>query len=520
MTEPMTEALTEALTEPVTEPGAETTASTRPVVDHEVVVVGAGFGGIGQAIALKRAGIHDFVLLEKASGVGGTWRENVYPGVACDVPSHLYSFSFEPNPGWSREYATGEEIRAYLQHCVVKYYVEPHLRLDTMLVGARLDQSSGVWTLSLATGDGGSYELTCRSLVLALGALHVPAFPDIPGLGDFPGPVMHTGAWDSSVSLAGKRVAVVGTGASAVQVVPQLAGTAAHLTVFQRTPPWILPKHDAGISSGRRGLFARFPSLMSGKRVLLFWRMESAVVGFTRLPRLMRLAEQQARSHLQSQVTDPVLRAALTPTDLIGCRRVVLASDYYPVFARNDVTLQTGPIQRVDGNALVTPAGAVEVDAVVLATGFVLNGSYRHVEVLGADGHALHEQWARDQQAYYGVMVDGFPNLFTVLGPNSGLGHTSLLLISEAQNRMVVQAIRERDRRRAGSIQVRTAAQDQFNGRVQQRSRRAVWLSGCRSWYLDQDGVNRALWPWSTLAFRRRTRVLHTDDFWFGQLRP
>ena len=487
-----------------------------PPLDYEVVVIGGGFAGIGMAIALKRKGIHDFVVLEKGEELGGTWRDNTYPGCACDVPSHLYSYSFELKPDWSRAYATAPEILDYLKHCATKYGVDAHLRLGTRLDGARYEEGSGTWRITARTPTG-IVQARCRSLVLAVGALHEPARPDIAGLDDFAGPVVHTAAWDHSVAWQGKRVGVVGTGASAIQVVPQLAPLTSSLTVFQRTAPWLLPKDDPEFSAAAKRRFARWPWLARLKRASIYWTNEARVIGFTRHPRAMRIAERMARKHLHAQVADPVLRERLTPDYTLGCKRVIPSSDYYPALQRAGVHLETTRIARVEGDAVVLADGRrVPVDALVLGTGFDVIGGYQHVQVIGAGGRDLGQEWAKAPEAHLGTVVEGFPNLFTLVGPNTGLGHTSMIVMIEAQVELVLQAMRERDRRGARSIEVDAAVQERFNQEVQQRSASAVWLSGCRSWYLDAAGVNRALWPGSTVEFRRRTARLQPQDYRFG----
>jgi cation diffusion facilitator CzcD-associated flavoprotein CzcO len=490
-------------------------------VDHEVVIVGSGFAGIGQAIALKRNGIDDFVILEKAGALGGTWRDNTYPGCACDIPSHLYSFSYEPNPQWSRTYSPAAEIHGYLKGCSARYGVDPHLRVNQRLEAARYDEATGIWTLT-STGLGlssGRHEIRCRAVVLALGALHEPAYPDIPGLEGFTGDSMHTAAWDHSISLQGKRIGVLGTGASTIQVVPEIADLAAHLTVFQRTPPWILPKADHEFSAATRARFARFPLLAKAERARIYWQNESRVMAFASRPSLMRFVAMLARRHLRKQVPDPMLRAELTPGYTIGCKRILVSNDYYPALSRQNVSLVTTPIDHIEGSTVVTADRARhDVDVLILGTGFRPNGSYDHIAVTGVGGRNLAQEWAVAQEAHLGLTVAGYPNLFTLVGPNTGLGHNSMLIMIEAQVELVVQALRERDRRGATSIAVRPEVQAQYNAELQDRSRAAVWLTGCRSWYLDASGHNRAMWPGSTVAFRRRTRHLREDEYCFGDV--
>ena len=493
-----------------------TAASAAPRLDYEVVVVGSGFAGIGMAIALKGRGIHDFVVLEKADDLGGTWRDNTYPGCACDVPSHLYSYSFEPKHDWSRAYATAPEILDYLRHCSRKHGVDPHLRFGARLDAARYEEESGTWRLTVRTRTGIA-QARCRSLVMAVGALHVPARPDISGLDDFTGPVVHTAAWDHSVPLQGRRVGVIGTGASAIQLVPEVAPQAARLTVFQRTPPWVLPKEDPEFSEAAKRRWARWPWLARLRRAAIYWQNESRVLAFSSHPKAMKVAERMARRHLRAQVADPALRDRLTPDYTIGCKRILVSGDYYPALQRENVDLETTAIARVEADAVVLTDGRrVEADTLVLGTGFEVIGTYQHLEVLGVGGRDLGQEWAKAPEAYLGTAVEGFPNLFTLVGPNTGLGHTSMILMIEAQVGLVLQAMQERDRRGARSIEVDPQAQEQFNRAVQERSASAVWLTGCRSWYLDSSGVNRALWPWSTVAFRRRTARLRAEHYRFG----
>ena len=451
-------------------------------VDHEVVIVGSGFAGIGQAIALKRTGTDDFVILEKAGALGGTWRDNTYPGCACDIPSHLYSFSYELNPHWSRTYSPAAEIRRYLEHCSARYGVDPHLRFNQALVAARYDEASGIWTLTIDDPDlgldvghdpaTGRHEIRCRALVLALGALHEPAYPDIPGLDGFTGSLMHTATWDHSIALQGKHIGILGTGASTIQVVPRIADQAAHLTVFQRTPPWILPKKDREFSAARRARFARFPLLARAERARIYWQNESRVVAFARRPSLMRFVARLAGRHLRKQVLEPRLRAKLTPDYTIGCKRILMSNDYYPALTRQNVRLETSAIDHIDGQVVVTRDGAQHrLDALILGTGFRVNGSYDRIDITGIQGRNLAQEWATAPEAHLGLNIAGYPNLFTLVGPNTGLGHNSMIVMIEAQVELVIQALQERARRRATSIAVRPEVQDRYNTDLQERSR-------------------------------------------------
>lgn len=470
---------------------------------HDAVVVGTGFGGIAAAIQLRQDGIDDVVLLEKAADLGGTWRDNRYPGCACDIPSHLYSYSYAPSARWSRAFAPAAEIWGYLREVAERFGVTERIRYDEELVQATYDD--GTWELRTAAGT----RLRTRSLVLATGALHEPSVPDLPGLESFRGNVFHTARWpdDDRDAIDGRRVAVLGTGASSVQVVPQLAGRARHLTVLQRTPAWVIPKADRPISRREQTLLQRLPLLRKAVRAGVYLRLESRVLAFTAHPGALRVVERITLRHLRRQVHDPATREALTPRYRIGCKRILVSNDYFPTFDRPDVDLVTSAVERVEPDAVVTADGRRhEVDTLVLGTGFTVTDPYRHLTVTGPGNRTLADAWERGMQAHLGVAVAGFPNLFLVVGPNSGLGHSSMVFMIEAQARYLSQCIRARDARGAVSVEVPQRVQDEFNAELERRSARSVWATGCRSWYLDRYGKNRTLWPSSTIDYWRRTR--------------
>jgi cation diffusion facilitator CzcD-associated flavoprotein CzcO len=477
---------------------------------HEAVVVGSGFGGIASVIELARQGVRDVVVLERAGDLGGTWRDNRYPGCACDIPSHLYEFSFAPWSQWSRAFAPQDEIWSYLREVSDRFGVTPTIRYGEELVDARY--SGGTWQLTTARGS----RLAARSLVLATGALSEPAVPDLPGVESFRGTVFHSAHWpdDDHDVIDGRRVAVVGTGASAVQVVPAIAPRAAHLTVVQHTPSWLIPKGDRLIGPLERTLLRRFAALRKAVRAGVYWRLEARVPAFTRYPKAMRGIELLSRLQLRRQVTDPRTRAALTPAYRMGCKRVLPSNDYLPTFNRPDVTLVTSGLARFEADAVVTDDGPRHpVDTVVLCTGFRATEPFERLTVTGANGGTLNEAWRDGMQAHLGVTVAGFPNLFLVVGPNSGLGHSSMVFMIEAQTRYVARCIAMRDHAGARAIVVRRQVQDAFNAQLQRRSSQTVWATGCRSWYLDRSGTNRALWPTSSIDYWRRTRRPRPEHF-------
>ena len=468
------------------------------------VIVGAGFSGLCAGIELRRAGIHDFVILEQADGVGGTWRANTYPGAACDIPSHLYSYSFEPNPRWSRAYGGQPEILAYLERCADKYELRQHLRLGARVVRAAYDEATATWTVETAGEAPARY--VARSLLLGNGALHLPAIPDLPGLGSFRGPAFHSARWDHAQELADKRVAVIGTGASAIQFVPELAPKVRQLHVFQRTPPWIVPKPDRPIADRERWLLEHLPGAHWLRRTGLYWLMESRVLGFAFAPKLNRLAERLVLSHLARSVPDPALREKLTPDYRLGCKRVLISNDYYPALARPNVELVTDAITGIEPGGVRTAGGALrEVDAIVFGTGFRVTEYVSSMAIVGRGGRELSEVWRESVRNYLGIHVSGFPNLFLLMGPNTGLGHNSMIFMIEAQARYAVRAILEMRRRGLAALDVRPEIEGAFRAEMQRKLSGTVWTSGCSSWYMAPDG-EVLLWPGFTFDYWRRTR--------------
>ena len=471
--------------------------------DH-VLIIGTGFAGLGMAIRLKQAGIDDFTILEKASSLGGTWRDNHYPGAACDVPSPLYSFSFEPNPRWSRLFAPQREILAYLEHCADKYGLRKHIRFDCGVTRAVFDEKRGQWEVQTTDGQ----TLRARSIVAGCGGLSKPSLPDIPGLKSFAGKVFHTARWDHSHALEGKRVAVIGTGASAIQVVPAIAPQVASLKLFQRTPPWIIPKPDPSFSARAQGVFAKVPAVQRLTRNAIYWLLEAFALGFVIDPRLMKPRQNQALAYLARAVKDPVLREKLTPKYTIGCKRILFTNDYFPAVQRDNVELVTDAIDHIDENGVVTKDGARrDVDAIVLATGFQAAEACAPFEVVGRQGRDLATVWRDGAEAYLGTTVAGFPNFFTIVGPNTGLGHSSMVFMIESQVQYILSALRLMRDRHLKTVDVQEGAQARYNQRLHERLNNTVWSKGgCTSWYQTRSGKNTTLWPGFTFEYRLKTR--------------
>jgi cation diffusion facilitator CzcD-associated flavoprotein CzcO len=481
------------------------------VTTASVVIVGAGFAGIGMAIRLKQAGIHDFVVLEAAADIGGTWRDNRYPGAACDIESHLYSFSFEPNPDWTRQFASQPEILEYLQRCAEKYGVLAHVRFRSTVTGAVFDERDGIWTIETASGDA----YAARVLVSACGGLSRPSWPDIPGLASFERPLFHSARWDPAVSLEGRKVAVVGTGASAIQIVPALAPQVGRLYVLQRTPPWVMPKPDRGISDEERAKFRRRPFRQRMARWAIYWQHEVLALAFVVAPWILEhLGSRYTKAYLEKSVRDPALRAKLLPGYTMGCKRILPTNDWYPAIQRENVELVTDPIREFGPRSIRLASGVeLDVDAVVLATGFQASENVAPFDLRGQGGRRLDEAWRAGAEAYLGTAVSGFPNFFILVGPNTGLGHSSMVFMIESQVEYVLDAVRTMRERGWRSVDVRPEVQAKYNAAVQGRLARTVWASGCRSWYLTRSGRNTTLWPGFTFEFRFRTRRFDPGDY-------
>jgi cation diffusion facilitator CzcD-associated flavoprotein CzcO len=483
------------------------------------IIVGAGFSGLCAGIELRRAGIEDFAILEQADGVGGTWRANTYPGAACDIPSHLYSYSFEPNPRWSHAYSGQPEILAYLEHCADAYGLRPHLQLGTRVTRAVYDDASATWTVT-AVGPHGETELTARALILGNGALHLPAIPELPGRERFAGAAFHSARWDHGYPLDGKRVAVIGTGASTIQFLPRIAPRVAHAAVFQRTPPWVVPKTDRPISRGEQWLFEHVPGAHWLRRTGLYWRFEARVLGFAFAPRINQLAEHLVRRHLQRSVADPALRRRLTPSYRLGCKRVLISNDYYPALGRDNVALVTDPIAAIEPSGIRTAGGVLhEADAIIYGTGFKVVDYLSAMQILGTGGQELNAEWRTGARNFLGINVSGFPNLFLLMGPNTGLGHNSMIFMIEAQARYTVQAITAMRRGALAALEVRPAVEQAFRAGLARQLEHTVWTSGCNSWYMAPDG-DVLLWPGFTFDYWRRTRTVDLRNYEVRAARP
>lgn len=487
-----------------------------PVVD--ALIVGSGFSGLGMAHALQKAGLNNYVILEKAPEVGGTWRENTYPGCACDVQSHLYSFSFAGNPNWSHVFSPWHEIQAYILATAQKLNLRQKVHFNREVQTAHFDEHSGLWNIRCK--DGQQYQT--RHFIMGTGPLHVPAIPKIKGLENFRGKVMHSAQWDHSCELAGKRIASIGTGGSAIQYVPEIAPAAARLDVYQRTPAWVLPRNERVYTGVEKFLFKAVPPLRQLYRGFIYVKNEMRILPM-RNPAIARLAELLARIHIRVRVRDAEIRKKLTPDYTIGCKRILISNRYLPTFNRSNVQLITEGISEIGENYIQSRDGVRrETDVIILGTGFVTDPReyMQGFPITGLNGRTLLDAWANGAEAYKGINVAGFPNFHQLVGPNTGTGHSSVIYFIESQAKYIVDAIRQQQKSGALYLDVKHEVQNAFNEKIQQDLRNTVWSSGCNSWYQQADGRNFTIWPGTTFAYRRMTRKLDMAAYHVVQNAP
>lgn len=480
---------------------------------YDVAIVGAGFAGLTAAIRLQQRGHTSFVVFERAAAVGGTWRDNVYPGCAVDIPAPLYSLSFAPNPNWSRLYAGQPEILAYLHDTVQRFALDEHIRYQTEIVQTEFRAEQGHWRLTDRAGN----TTLARVVLLAIGPLNRPAVPRLKGLEGFLGKSFHSAQWEVGYDLTGKRVAVVGTGASAIQFIPEIAPQVRQLYVFQRTAPWVLPRLDRPFTERERGWFRRLPLWQKLQRTLIYWRLELQGLMFLGNERFAKLATSVANHHRRKALRhNPELERKATPNYQIGCKRVLLSNDYYPALTRPNVELVTAPIRELTAGGIVSEDGQErEIDVLIFGTGFVASSILVDMHITGLGGRNLLQEWqGPGPEAYHGTAVAGFPNLLLLVGPNTGLAHNSLVHVMESQVNYVLDYLRRLDQAGPGAyLDVKPEAQQRYNEQLQRKLGTTVWASGCQSWYLNAQGKNTTLLPALTVTFRRATRRVNLNDF-------
>lgn len=480
--------------------------------NFEVAIIGAGFAGLAAAIRLKQENRNSFIIFERAAEVGGTWRDNVYPGCACDVPSHLYSYSFELNPNWSRTYSTQPEILAYIKGCVAHHQLDKQIRFNTEISKLQFIESEGYWLLTSKDG----YSTTARMVISATGPLNRPNLPNIKGLDTFKGTVFHSSNWNYNFDLTGKKVAVIGTGASAIQFIPQIAPKVKQLTVFQRSAPWITPRKDRKLSNFEHSLFKAVPGVQRLVRALIYWILELRGLSLFGNETIHRFGAKMAKKHLEDAIKDPILKDKLTPNYKMGCKRILVSDDYYPTFKRENVSLYTNGISEITPSAIIDENGvAHEFDAIILGTGFVAAEMLLDTKIIGLNNRDLLAEWLEDgPEAYYGITVSGFPHLMFLVGPNTGLGHNSIIHMIESQVNYIIDFLKMLNKKGENAVlDVKPVIQAEFNRKIQDELTDTVWASGCKSWYQTDKGKNTSIFPGLTVRYRRETKNVNPADY-------
>ncbi len=483
--------------------------TSRPATPH-IVIIGTGFGGLGMAIQLKKAGIESFTILEKADSVGGTWRDNTYPGAACDVQSHLYSFSFEPKSDWTRKFGLQPEIRSYLENCAAKYRLKDHIQFNQEVESAEFNKSAGEWMIKTRAGD----TLTAKLLISATGQLNQPAYPRIEGIEQFKGKVFHSARWDHDYDLSGRSVAVIGTGASAIQFVPQIVPKVKQLKLFQRSGAWVIPKPDRPFTGFEQWLFEAVPAADRAYRSLIYWRNESRALAFTRFGFLLNAFKWQAKRIARQTIKDPAKRRKIIPDYPVGCKRLLISNDWYQAINQDHLDVVTDDLDHVEENAIVTRDGTRhEVDTIIYGTGFKATDFLAPMKIKGLNGLDLNEAWRDGAEAYKGMCVSGFPNLFILYGPNTNLAHSSIVFMLESQIRYVMQCVRMLLDPGLHYMNVKADLQNEYSERIQEKLKTSVWEAGCTSWYKTASGKNTNNWPGFTFSYRLITGALDLQDY-------
>lgn len=476
----------------------------------DVIIIGAGFAGLGSAIRLRQAGVENIAILERDEAVGGTWRDNQYPGAACDIPSNLYSYSFVKNPDWPSSYSGSGDILAYIHSMVRDFDINPLIKFNTNVTAIVFNEDQGLWQIDTESGEAHQ----ARSVIMAQGPLSNASLPNITGIEEYEGHKVHSARWDHDYDFTGKRVAVIGTGASGVQIIPELVKQADFVKVFQRTPGWVMPRPNLRSPEWKKKLFAKLPTTQSAARQALYWSHESMATALIWNTPLTSVAEKMAKLHIRTQVKDPWLRRQLTPDYRIGCKRVLMSSDYYPALQKDNCQLITWPIDCLSTKGIRTAEGLEhQADCIVFATGFDVSKAGTPFAVTGLNGRQLNDDWAGGAQAYKSVSVTGYPNLFITFGPNSGPGHNSALVYMEAQIDYIVQGIRTVLDNDLKVLDVKPEVQARYNQKIQKRLAKTNWNSGCSSWYLTDDGFNATMYPGFATQYQQQMRTMDADDY-------
>ncbi len=488
----------------------ENSSWTKPDKIYDCIVSGTGFAGICMAKKLLDSKIENFLVLEKENSVGGTWRDNTYPGAACDVQSHLYSFSFEPNPNWSRMFGLQKEILEYLNHCTDKFQIREKIKFNTTVLGIYFNESEGYY--KVVTGDKIYFS---KTFVSATGGLSRPKLPEIKGIENFKGKLFHSAKWDHSYDFKGKKVALIGTGASSIQILPELAKLNSNVKLFQRTAPWIIPKPDREITEQEKSIYRAFPLAQQAVRESIYWSLEYRVTGLVINPSLMKIFQKNGEDYINETISDPIIRKKVTPNYTIGCKRILMSNEYYQSLQKQNVNLITEKISEIKEKSIMTEDGIEhEVDLIIPATGFETSEALSPFEVVGEHGKSLNEIWLKNgAEAYLGSVVNGFPNFFLIVGPNTGLGHSSMVLMIEAQVKYATQCIKSILSKNWKSMNIKLESQFRYNLEISKKLSTSIWAESCNSWYIHRNGKNTTLWPGFTFEFANKTKTFDYDDF-------
>lgn len=479
---------------------------------YDAIIIGTGFAGLCAAIRLKQKGMN-FLILEKEAKIGGVWRDNTYPGAQCDVQSHLYSFSFEPYPYWSRTYGMQNEILQYMEHCKQKYQLQPHIRFQNEVRQASWQEKQNHWLVK--TQKNQSYR--AKFIFCAFGGLSRISYPNITGLDSFQGKLFHSARWDHSVDLTDKKVAVIGSAASAIQIVPAIVSKVKELAIFQRTASWILPKPDREYLPIEKFAFQSLPPLQWLSREWIYWQLEWRAMAFVYTPHWMDTLQKRVEAYIRKSIDDPVLRRKVTPNYKIGCKRILLSNDYYPAIQQKHVDVITTGIDSIDENGIIVKDGQKkEVDVIITATGFKVTEDYLPFSITGRNNIGIETEWQKGPEAYLGTTVKNFPNAFLIVGPNTGLAHSSMIYMMEAQVEYAIKIIAHMEAKDNHYFEVKKEVQDSYNRSLQKKLARSIWnTGGCSSWYRNQQGKNISLWPGFTFEYRLQTEFFQPADYIF-----
>lgn len=479
----------------------------------DAIIIGCGMSGICAAYQLQKAGYKNLAILEKSGGIGGTWNDNIYPGSGCDVPSHLYSYSFKLNPDWSRVFSRQSEIKAYFENCVEEFGLKEKIHFNTEVVAATFNEETAQWQIYSKDGQSWSAPI----MVMGVGQLNLPKIPDIRGLDAFKGPSFHSARWDYDVDLKGKKVAVIGTGASAVQFIPEVAKDAAHIDLYQRSPNWMIARGDKAYKPWLKWVFRHISPIMRAYRMWIYWKLEARFAGFHKEAWIGHILKRESMKHLKAEIHNPELRKQLTPDFPVGCKRILISDDYYEALCKDNIDIVSQPIDHIEENSIITNDGKRhEADLLIFGTGFQATGFLSPIKITGRKGRDLHQSWTQGAEAYRGTTVAGFPNMFVLYGPNTNLGHNSIIFMVERQVEYMMKLLTHAKKKQARWVDVKADVMDRYNAEMQEQLKQSVWDADCGNWYKTSSGKITNNWPSWTVAYWWTMRQPNYSDFEYG----